>query len=273
MSKYSTSEQAQKRLAVPAPTAPANTIEGLLERARSQILAALPTHLKHNPDRLRRIALTEYRKVPKLRECNAVSFLGAIIQASQLGLEPGPLGHFWLVPKRVNGQWEVVGMLGYRGMIDLARRSGQIETITSHVVRAGDQFDYRLGLNPDLNHTPYDEEGDITHAYAVAKLKGGGTIFEVMTRKAIEKARSTSAAGQSGPWVSHFEEMARKTVIRRLFKYLPMSIEMATAVEYDEKAETGHDQEHTTWLDAEHAPAAPEASAAVEGTHADQPQG
>jgi recombination protein RecT len=256
---YSPASKTQQRLQTTAEKGSgSDALKVLFDRARPQILQALPSHLKSNPDRLRSIALTECRKTPKLRECDPISFLGAIIQAAQLGLEPGPLGHFWLVPKRVNGSWEVVGMLGYRGMIDLSRRSGQIETITAEVVRAGDEFTYALGLNPTLHHIPYDDDGELTHVYAVAKLKGGGAQFAVMTRKAVDKVRGGSAAGQSGPWQSHFEEMARKTVIRRLFKLLPISIEIAKAIDIDERAEIGADQGTKEWLEVEHtAPAAP----------------
>lgn len=254
---YSPASKTQQRLQTSAERG-SDPLKLLFDKARPQILQALPSHLKSNPDRLRSIALTECRKTPKLRECDPISFLGAIIQSAQLGLEPGPLGHYWLVPKRVNGQWEVVGMLGYRGMIDLARRSGQIESITAEVVRAGDEFSYELGLTPSLRHIPYDDDGELTHVYAVARLKGGGAQFTVMTRKAVDKVRGGSAAGQSGPWQSHFEEMARKTVIRRLFKLLPISIEIARAIDLDERAEVGADQGNKDWLEVEHtATAAP----------------
>lgn len=224
-------------------------IESLIDRAAPQIKAALPAHLKNSVERFRRVALTEFRKNATLKECAPISFLGAIIQATQLGLEPGPLGHFYLVPRRVRGNWEVLGIVGYRGMIDLARRSGQITSIHAHVVREGDEFSYRLGLNPDLQHQPLRDDGDITHVYAVANLVGGGVQFEVMSRRAVDKVRESSPAGNSGPWVSHFAEMARKTVVRRLFKYLPVSIELAVAADYDERGEVGQDQGHKNWID------------------------
>lgn len=249
---YSSAAKSQQRLQTTEQGKGSDPLKLLFDKARPQILQALPSHLKSNPDRLRSIALTECRKTPKLRECDPISFLGAIIQAAQLGLEPGPLGHYWLVPKRVAGNWEVVGMIGYRGMIDLARRSGQIESITAEVVRAGDEFSYELGLTPSLHHIPYDDDGDLTHVYAVARLKGGGAQFAVMSRKAVDRVKGGAVAGQSGPWLSHFEEMARKTVIRRLFKLLPISIELARAIDIDERAELGADQGNKDWLEVEH---------------------
>ena len=252
---YSPSSKTQQRL----QTSPQkNGIEDLIARAKPQIQAALPGHMKGQVERFKRVALTEFRKNAMLRECSPVSFLGAIIQATQLGLEPGPLGHFYLVPKRVKGVWEVLGIVGYRGMIDLARRSGQIVSIHAHVVRDGDEFAYTLGLAPTLTHVPLADDGEVTHAYAVANLVGGGVQFEVITRRGLDKVRETSPAAGTGPWVSHFEEMCRKTVVRRLFKYLPVSIELATAMDYDERGEVGDDQGGKDWLEVEHtAPAAP----------------
>jgi recombination protein RecT len=217
-------------------------------RIKSQMALALPKHM--TADRLARIALTEVRKVPALGRCDQASFLGAIMQCAQLGLEPGgALGHAYLLPfeNRKKGITEVQFIVGYRGMLDLARRSGQILSIEARAVYAADTFHVALGLNPDLTHEPDWEAADrgpLRFVYAVAKLKDGGTQFEVMSRAEIERVRSQSKAGQNGPWVSHFDEMAKKTVIRRLFKYLPVSIELATAVALDEQAESNQRQDN-----------------------------
>lgn len=227
-----------------------NTIAGLMNdpRIKSQMALALPKHM--TADRLARIALTEVRKTPALGRCDQASFLGAIMQCAQLGLEPGgALGHAYLLPfeNRRKGITEVQFIAGYRGMLDLARRSGQILSIEARAVYAADKFHVALGLNPDLTHEPdweASDRGPLRFVYAVAKLKDGGTQFEVMSRAEIERARSQSKAGQSGPWVSHFDEMAKKTVIRRLFKYLPVSIELATAVALDEQAESAQRQDN-----------------------------
>lgn len=222
---------------------------------KNQLAMALPKHM--NADRMARIITTELRKTPKLGECNLQSFLGAAVQCSQLGLEPGgALGHAYLLPfgngKASDGKQNVQLIIGYRGMIDLARRSGQIVSISARTVRDGDDFKYEYGLNETLTHTPKaDESSNITHVYAVARLKDGGVQFEVMTYSQIDTVRKQSKAGDNGPWVSHWEEMAKKTVIRRLFKYLPVSIEMQKAVILDEKAEAGVSQDNENIIEAD----------------------
>lgn len=228
-------------------------VHTMIEKLKPQMALALPKHL--NPDRMARIMLTELRRVPKLADCSRDSLLGALMACSQLGLEPGNgLGHAYLLPfdkrAKVGGQWQTVSVdcqliIGYRGMIDLARRSGQIVSLSARSVHVGDTFSYRFGLDETIEHVPSEgERGVLTHVYAVAKLKDGGVQFEVMTRAEIEKVRAQSKAKDSGPWVTHFEEMAKKTVIRRLFKYLPVSIEMARAVTMDEQADAGIAQDH-----------------------------
>ncbi|MBD3031512.1 recombination protein RecT [Proteus mirabilis] len=222
---------------------------------KAQLAAALPRHM--TPDRMIRIVSTEIRKTPELANCDMQSFIGAVVQCSQLELEPGnALGHAYLLPfgngKSKSGQSNVQLIIGYRGMIDLARRSGQIVSISARTVRQGDSFHFEYGLNENLTHIPGEnEDSPITHVYAVARLKDGGVQFEVMTHNQIEKVRALSKASQNGPWVSHWEEMAKKTVIRRLFKYLPVSIEMQKAVILDEKAEANVDQENASVFEGE----------------------
>ena len=221
---------------------------------KSQIALALPKHM--TADRLARIALTEVRKIPKLAQCDQTSFLGAIMQAAQLGLEPGgALGHCYLIPfenKRRNVT-EVQFIVGYRGMLDLARRSGQIESIEARAVYEADEFQVELGLDSNIIHRPAWEvadRGPLTFVYAVTHLKGGGKQFEVMSRAEIEAIRNASQGYKTAvrfqregvinsPWATNFEEMAKKTILRRLFKYLPVSIEMQRAVGLDEQADAG----------------------------------
>jgi len=226
------------------------TIAGLLSdpTVKQQMALALPKHV--TADRLARIALTEVRKVPALANCDQASFLGAIMQCASLGLEPGAaLGHAYLIPfeNRRRGITEAQFIIGYRGMIDLARRSGQIVSLEARAVYQADKFRVALGLDPKLDHEPAwdaEDRGPLRFVYAVAKLQGGGVQFEVMSRVEVEKVRAQSKAGSSGPWVSHFEEMAKKTVIRRLFKYLPVSIELQRAVGLDEQSEAGLQQDN-----------------------------
>lgn len=235
----------QKQTAVTAAKNPGSLL-AIVQSAgfKKQMALALPKCL--TADRLTRIVTTECRKTPALLNCNQESFLGAILQCAQLGLEPGgALGHCYLLPfgngKAKDGRPNAQLIIGYRGMIDLARRSGQIVSLSAYVVRDGDEFDYELGLHPNIKHRPSHsaKPGAMTYVYAVANLKDGGVQFEVMSRAEIESVRQQSKAGNNGPWVNHFDEMAKKTVIRRLFKMLPVSIEIARAVEVDEKTDRG----------------------------------
>ncbi len=227
-----------------------NTIKTLLQQSEKAIASRLPKHL--TPDRITKVALTAINKTPKLLECTRESLLMSIMQAAELGLEPGgALGEGYLVPYGKQCQF----IPGYRGLISLARRSGQIVSIEAHVVHEKDEFTCALGLDPELKHTPAWDEADpgrLRFVYAVAKLKDGGVQFEVMSRAQIEAIRAKSKAGSSGPWVDHFEEMARKTVVRRLFKYLPVSVELAQAMELQSGAEKGEFEGLT--IDAERVP-------------------
>lgn len=231
--------------AVASPANKPQSIAAMLAdpKTQQQIARALPRHM--TAERLTRIATTEIRKTPLLAKCDPVTLLGAVMQCAQLGLEPGgSLGHAYLLPfqNRKLGTIDVQFIVGYRGMIDLARRSGQIVSLEARTVHKSDHFRVALGLESSLEHVPdWDaaDRGPMTFVYAVAKLKGGGVQFEVMSRAEVERVRAQSKSGGNGPWVTHFEEMAKKTVIRRLFKYLPVSIELATAVALDEAAEAG----------------------------------
>jgi len=204
---------------------------------RKQIGMALPKHM--TPDRMVRIALTELRKVPQLLNCDRASLFGAIVQCSQLGLEPGnSLGHAYLLPygKECNL------IIGYKGLIELARRSGQIVSISAREVRENDEFVIEYGLEEKLLHKPYHKErGELVGFYAIARLKEGGHQFEYLTVSEINKIKDTSKSAKSrmSPWNDYYEEMAKKTVIRRLFKYLPVSVEIQQAVTLDEQADAG----------------------------------
>jgi recombination protein RecT len=219
----------------------AMTIRAMLEKSKGQIAAALPKHI--SPDRLLRVAMTAIQRTPKLLECDPVSLIGAVIQASQLGLEPdGVLGHAYLIPfyNSKKGRSEVQFIAGYKGLIDLARRSGQVISIAAHVVYQNDSFDYAYGLEEKLNHKPsMGERGKSIAVYAVAKLRDGGHHFEVLSVDDVERIRKSSKAGNFGPWVDNWDEMARKTAIRRLAKFLPLSVEFQKASALDELADAG----------------------------------
>lgn len=217
------------------------TIKGMLSDNRfiRQIQAALPNHM--TPDRMARIAMTEIRKNPLLEQCDPLSLFGVVIQSAQLGLEIGAgLGHSYIIPfnNRKKGTVEIQFIIGYRGMIDLARRSGQILSIQSHAIHENDKFEFSYGLNECLHHEPAKgNKGEFIGAYALAKLKDGGHQFEVMYKEDIDAIRGRSKGGQYGPWSTDYDQMACKTVMRRLFKYLPVSVEMQKAVTIDEQGE------------------------------------
>lgn len=242
--------------ATAATTAKTGTMLDIVRSKSFQVQMALALPKSMTAERLTRIVMTECRKVPALMQCNQESFFGAVLQCAQLGLEPGSaLGHCYLLPfgngKSRDGRPNCQLIIGYRGMIDLARRSGQIVSINAYCVHEADEFEYELGLHPDIHHrpSPLAERGPVTYVYAVAVLKGGGVQFEVMSRAEIEAVRVQSKAGKSGPWVTHWEEMARKTVVRKLFKYLPVSIEAVRAVEIDEKSDRGEAVTETDFID------------------------
>lgn len=217
-------------------------MHGLLARMEPEIRTALPKHL--DPDRMLRIGLTALSVNQSLAQCTPQSFLGAVVQASQLGLEVNtPLGQAYLVPYGKVCQL----ILGYQGMIDLARRSGTIKSIYAFAVYEGDAFEWELGLDPFIKHKPSEDPQRVnkrlTHVYAVAKLNSGEPIFTVLSAAEIERYRSRSAGGgKTGPWKSDFEAMALKTAIRRLFRWLPKSADIARAVEFDEAPEYGVSQ-------------------------------
>lgn len=223
-------------VAKPKTKAPIIVQQVLSDQFKKQLALAVPKHL--SADRMARIAATELRKTPALLNTTPGSFLGAVMQSAQLGLEPGSaLGQAYLVP--YGNQCQLI--LGYRGMIDLARRSGQVLSLSAFAVHEGDEFSYQLGLHPDIHHVPSLEadriKKPITYVYAVATLKGGGYQFEVMSRAEVEAVRAK--AKSKNIWNTYFEEMAKKTVIRRLFKYLPVSIEALEITNADAKREAG----------------------------------
>lgn len=221
------------------------SVRSMIEQSKGQIALALPRHM--TPERMIRVCNTAVQKTPALLDCEPRSLMGAIIQASQLGLEPdGTLGHAYLIPfnNRKTGKVECQFIPGYKGLIELARRSSQISTIYAHVVCENDEWDFSFGLEPTLTHRPTDgEPGDPIAVYAVARLRDGGVQFEWMWKRQVEAIRGQSRAGNSGPWVTHWEEMAKKTALRRLCKLLPTSPELSRAVALDEAAEASVPQD------------------------------
>ncbi len=221
-------QQQQPQGQAPArATRPIDNIRNLLEAAKPKLAEVTPKHL--TPDRLMRVAIATMSRTPKLLECTPASLLNSVMQAAQLGLEPGSaLGECYLVPYKTTCQL----IVGYRGLISLARRSGQIASIEAHVVHQKDKFNCRYGIDAKLDHEPdwSADPGPMVAVYAVAKLTDGSVQTEVMTKAQVDAIRKRSKSANDGPWVTDYNEMARKTVVRRIAKYLPLSVEMAEAL-------------------------------------------
>ena len=213
-------------------------ISDILNMYKAQISQALPQHV--NAERIIQLCTTVIARNPKIKDCAIETTLGAVMQASILGLDVTPqFGQFFFVPRKNNktGKTECTALIGYKGYLQLMRRSGEVSTVYAHVVCEGDVFEYELGLEPKLLHRPADiSRGNMTHAYAVIKFKDGGYIFEVLTRADVMKAKNRSQAKTSkfSPWNTEDEEaMWRKTAIRRLSNYAPLSAEFIIATVAD----------------------------------------
>lgn len=214
------------------------TIGEIIDKMMPAIKQALPQHIK--PERMARIAITVFRNNPRLQACSPVSFLGAVMQSVQLGLEPNTnLGEAYIIPYGTTATFQI----GYKGILKLAYNTGQYQAIYAHEVYENDEFHYQLGVNKDIYHVPADvPQGEPIYYYAVYKLKNGGYDFAVWSRtKVMQHAEKFSAAvkgKRDTPWKSDFDSMAKKTVLLQALKYAPKSIEFANAIEQDETVKT-----------------------------------
>lgn len=195
-----------------------------------EIAKALPSVI--TPERFARMATTAVTQNPALSTCTPQSFIGAMLTAAQLGLEPNtPLGQAYLIPYGSNCQFQ----LGYRGLIELAHRSGDIKSIEAHVVYANDDFDFEFGLEPKLQHKPAKNgRGDATWVYAVYHTKDNGYGFEVMSVEDINRHKARYSKAKNSPWDTAWDEMAKKTVIKKVLKYAPLKTEFVRAMVSDE---------------------------------------
>lgn len=214
------------------------TLVDWINSMKPEIERALPKHI--DADRIARIAITTIRTNKDLQSCEPMSFVAALMQSSQLGLEPNtPLGEAYIIPYKDKGVPSARFEMGYKGLLSLAHRTGEYQTIYAIEVYANDEFDYAYGLEPFLIHKPAEEpEGEPIRYYAVYHLKNGGKEFRVWSKKKIEKhATQYSMAfkkGWTSPWKTDFDSMAKKTVLKDLLKYAPKSIEFAKALSMDE---------------------------------------
>lgn len=213
------------------------TMQSYIKSMEGEIKKALPSVI--TPERFTRMVLSALSVNPKLGDCTPTSFLGAMMSAAQLGLEPNtPLGQAYILPYNNRGTMEAQFQLGYKGLIDLSYRSGEVEVVQAHIVYENDEFSCEYGLEPKLIHKPADKErGEPVKVYAMFKTKSGGYGFEVMSMDDVRRhaEKYSKAYGTSfSPWKTSFEEMAKKTVLKRVLKYAPLKSDFVRAVVQDE---------------------------------------
>ena len=228
---------------VPAREKMASIGQYLMSR-KASMEGALPKFMR--ADRLIRVALTAISKNPRLLECTHESLALALLESGQLGLEPnGVMGQAYLVPYKngKTGQYEAQFQPGYRGLVELVLRTGDVSSVDARAVweNDGDRFEYEYGLNPKLVHKPggCSDPAKLTHTYVVFQLKDGPPKFDVMTRGELEAIRRRSRAKDDGPWVTDAVQMYLKTVVKRGVKLLRMSPEMEAAISKDTAVEIG----------------------------------
>ena len=228
--------QNEKQTAVAQTEKPKNVKE-LLEARMGEIQKVLPSVI--TPQQFLRLALNALQNTPHLMECTMQSFYGAIMQCAQLGLKPNVNGEAYLIPFFNNKKkaYECQFLTGYKGLMLLARRSGEIASIDAQTVYENDTFDLSFGFEPTLIHKPYlkGERGNPIGFYAALILKDGGKTAYYMT---VEDAKSYgkrySKTYNAGPWQTDFEAMAKKSCLRQVLKYAPMSTDVDSAVNADE---------------------------------------
>jgi recombination protein RecT len=215
------------------------------DQAKAQLQMVAAKHM--NPERMMRVVANAIRTTPKLQTCEPISFLGALMQCASLGLEPNTvMGHAYLIPfdNKRKGVTEVQVVIGYKGLIDLARRSGHITNISANIHYDDDDlWDYEEGTEAKLRHRPGPQEGNKLHAYAIAQFRDGGHAYVVLPWKHVMRIRDASQNWQGAVrygktaqsiWALHEDAMAMKTAVRALSKYLPLSVEFSDAVSVDE---------------------------------------
>lgn len=225
----------QNQVAKKAPEQ--KSMQQYIKSMEGEIKKALPSVI--TPERFTRIVLSAISVNPKLAQCTPASFLGAMMTSAQLGMEVNtPLGQAYVLPYNNKGTMEAQFQLGYKGLIDLAYRSGEVEVIQAHVVCENDEFTCEYGLEPKLTHVPADSNrGEPIKVYAVFKTKSGGFGFEVMSMEDVRNhaAKYSKAYGSAySPWKTSFEEMAKKTVLKRVLKYAPLKSDFVRAAVQDE---------------------------------------
>lgn len=236
-------------------------IPTLIQKSVKELEKAVPNCM--SAERLCRIALTTVRLNPKLADCTPESFLGALFQSAQLGLEPNVEGQAYLIPynnkKCIKGKWktvkEVQFQIGYKGYIELFYRHSNAVSLDMHTVYENDSFDFEYGTDPYCRHKPaLTNRGEVIGYYAIAKMKNGGNLFKFMskdeciehgkthskcyiTREYDEEAKQykevTPHFDSNSPWAKDPNAMCKKTVLIQIMKLLPKSVELQKAIAMD----------------------------------------
>lgn len=251
----------------PAKLTKSMSIADMIKAMEPEIKKALPSVM--TPERFSRLALSTLNKTPQLAECRPQTFLSAMLEAAQLGLEPNtPLGEAYLIPFKNHGKMECQFQIGYKGFKDLFYRNGNAQTLDAHCVYENDEFEYEFGLEPKLKHKPaLKERGAMTAVYALWKTQNGGFGFEVMSWEDVNahaKKFSQAYSSSFSPWKTNFEEMAKKTVIKKVLKYAPISSDIMRLVSNDETVKSGIDVDMSEVMDE---------SAFVEGEYQEVSEG
>lgn len=239
----------------------ANSLEKMLPEIKKAVGKAM------TPERFSRIALSLFNGNPVFWEADTTSFLSALMQSAQCGLEPNTvLGEAYVIPYKntSKGIVEINFQVGYKGILKMAFNTGEYEAIYAHEVRKGDEFSYEYGLNKSLIHKPADVPSEeITHYYAVYKLKNGGFDFVVWSRERVDQhAREFSknytykgSVNKNSVWFKNFDSMAKKTVLIDVLKFAPKSVEMAKALDLDYKSEAKEEKvSNFNYVDVDAAP-------------------
>lgn len=220
------------------PVHPLTRVKDLLDHMAPEIAKAVPAHM--TAERMARIAFTQVRKNPELAMCTADSLAGAILTCAQLGLEPGPTGEAYIIPRKNKGVFEATFQLGYKGMATLFWQHPLAMYLDAQTVYEKDDFEFELGLNAHLRHKPAegDRGKERGYWYAVAKMTNGGYRFVVLDRREVERRRQRSSSPNSPAWKNDYSQMAEKSCVRDLFDLIPKSSELARALAQDGRART-----------------------------------
>lgn len=224
------------------------SITDMIKAMQPEIKKALPSVI--TPERFTRMAISSLNNTPELQNCTPISFLAALMNAAQLGLEPNtPLGHAYLIPYKNKGTYECQFQIGYKGLIDLAYRNGQMQTIQAQSVYENDYFEYEFGLEPKLVHRPaFEDRGEVTYFYGLFRTVNGGYGFSVMSKAEMDvyaKQYSKAFDSSYSPWKTCYEEMAKKTVIKQALKYAPIKTDLQKVLSSDESIKKSIAQDMT----------------------------